>query len=180
MKELERTAFEGKDKDTDKWQVISIQRFCPIRYSSELLFIHFKFYSMFDVGKSYQEKSVKMNVTTIKKRDYGVTINLTRMSKEEYEFYKNSNGIIVKNFDIKISGGEMAIGGEKQRPKNGTFNITLNKQKSGKIGIHFNRPPQDKMTSSKFNRNTKNDGTKNDEKDAEVLISDDPVAATNA
>lgn len=107
------------------------------------------------MGKFTKKESLKkMNATTTKKRDCGVTINLTRLSKAEYEFYKNSSEIIVQSFDIKISDDEMSIGGEKRCSKDGIFHLKLDKQNTGKIDVHFDRhhDHQTNMESIKINR----------------------------
>lgn len=146
-----------KVKDKDKWPIIyKYVIFVNVLYSTIRTFylssLHFILF--LTMGKITKKKLLKKkNVTTQKKRNFEVFVKLTRLSKEEYGFYKNPNGNIVKNFGIKISDEKMSIGGEKHRSEKEISNSTLNKQKSGQIGIHFNHPLQKEMASAKINRN---------------------------
>lgn len=96
------------------------------------------------MGKSDKKKAIdKLNMRSIEKRN--VTVKLTRMSEMEYKHYSKSSKIIVKNFDMKISGGKMTIDGKEHRSNGRTFNLKL-EERNSQISIDFDRTSLKKIT----------------------------------
>lgn len=57
-----------------------------------------------------------------------VTINLDKMSENEYKIYSSSSEIIVKNFSLKISGDTAKINKKTYHSKDHTFNFEFKKR----------------------------------------------------
>ena len=79
-------------------------------------------------------------------------VNLTRMTKKEHDIYTQSENIVVKHFNVRISGNTMEIG-EKKVSSTGSFHLRLKKRLSDLV-LDFCH--QEDLPSEIFTRVTRN------------------------
>lgn len=96
---------------------------------------------MAKINKKNIEKKKKNAAEKYNLKEFSV--NLSRMSEKEHQFYTKSDVIIVKNWSVKITNNTLKVGSSRQKcDDNGTFNITLRDRLSDIVLEHCEVVPK--------------------------------------